>query len=171
MEESILDKKDRMTYLDMEYPNRTRGVHNVPSIAQSMLAGVNYGFISRSEGCSSNYEHSNEEPTFVGDMGPPANVLSLGSQQFMRNLNAMVGEYKDEDNTGRCFVFFVSWDHFDENSLVRDSCMFLISHVCLYSIDCQTKISSSRIEKANPQFYRNMETRNISRTSRGTLGN
>ena len=28
--------------------------------------------------------------------GPPANVFSLGTQQFMRNLNAIRGEYEDE---------------------------------------------------------------------------
>jgi len=102
-----LDKEDygTATYADRDsYPNgtdfssaRTR-VKDVPTIAQSMLAGVDYGFVSRSEGCSRNYEYNNEESTFVGDMGPPGNVFSLGSQQFMRNLNAMVGEYKDEEN-------------------------------------------------------------------------
>lgn len=30
--------------------------------------------------------------------GPPANIWALGTQQFMRNLNAMLGEYKDEDD-------------------------------------------------------------------------
>jgi hypothetical protein len=32
--------------------------------------------------------------------GPPENIISLGSQQFMRNLNAMKGEYNDEFDFG-----------------------------------------------------------------------
>jgi len=31
--------------------------------------------------------------------GPPANIFSLGIQQFNRNLNAMRGEYLDEKDS------------------------------------------------------------------------
>jgi hypothetical protein len=34
--------------------------------------------------------------------GPPGNIIMLGSQQFMRNLYAMIGEYKDEADIGMC---------------------------------------------------------------------
>ena len=33
------------------------------------------------------------------DYGPPGNILELGSQQFMRNLRAMIGEYADEKDS------------------------------------------------------------------------
>ena len=77
---------------------------NAPSITASVAAGADYGYISRSEGCR--YESINDlmnantiDERFE-DYGPPGNIFSLGSQQFMRNLRAMIGEYKDEeDNT------------------------------------------------------------------------
>jgi ubiquinol oxidase len=61
----------------------------------SVLIGFDYGFISRSEGPPLNASSvllaaANQ----VG--GPPANILKLGSAQFMRNLRAMIGEYTDE---------------------------------------------------------------------------
>eukprot|EP00551_Chaetoceros_affinis_P007779 CAMPEP_0203670360 /NCGR_PEP_ID=MMETSP0090-20130426/6448_1 /ASSEMBLY_ACC=CAM_ASM_001088 /TAXON_ID=426623 /ORGANISM="Chaetoceros affinis, Strain CCMP159" /LENGTH=547 /DNA_ID=CAMNT_0050535193 /DNA_START=83 /DNA_END=1726 /DNA_ORIENTATION=+ len=68
-----------------------------PSIASSILAGFDYGFVSRSEGCRFENVDDVNNQLFEG-YGPPANILSLGSQQFMRNLNAIKGEYKDEDD-------------------------------------------------------------------------
>jgi len=70
----------------------------IPSITASIAAGADYGFISRSEGCR--FESIDQEygdARFEG-YGPPGNVFSLGSQQFMRNLRAMIGEYKDEED-------------------------------------------------------------------------
>mmetsp|Transcript_19011 Transcript_19011/g.43573 ORF Transcript_19011/g.43573 Transcript_19011/m.43573 type:complete len:600 (+) Transcript_19011:241-2040(+) len=64
----------------------------------SIASGVDYGFISRSEGCrveNLSNEYLSEDLRFE-DYGPPGNVWELGSQQFMRNLRAMVGEYRDE---------------------------------------------------------------------------
>lgn len=79
--------------------NRTSLADAAPSITASVAAGVDYGFVSRSEGCRA-------EPAGGGypadarfeDYGPPGNMLSLGSQQFVRNLRAMIGEYRDEDD-------------------------------------------------------------------------
>ena len=42
--------------------------------------------------------------------GPPGNIFSLGSQQFMRNMNAMKGEYNDENsenNMGRFELYYL----------------------------------------------------------------
>ena len=68
------------------------------STAASKLAGVDYGFISRSEGAT---------PTLQGGLealahqypGPPSNLWTIGSQQFVRNWRAMQGEYRDEPET------------------------------------------------------------------------
>lgn len=68
-----------------------------PSIAQSVASGADYGFLSRSEGCRPTPLFSSPDIRFEG-YGPPGNVFSLGSQQFMRNLNAMLDEYKDEED-------------------------------------------------------------------------
>lgn len=65
------------------------------AIAASILAGFDYGFQSRSEGPTITLKSSS--PGFEG-YGPPANIFKLGSQQFMRNLRAMIGEYKDEED-------------------------------------------------------------------------
>jgi hypothetical protein len=65
------------------------------SAAASVLKGSDYGFQSRSEGPKFDLKGGNQ--VFVG-YGPPANILSLGSQQFMRNLNAMRNEYADEND-------------------------------------------------------------------------
>ena len=66
------------------------------STAASILAGFDYGFKSRSEGPTV-AELKSASPAFEG-YGPPANVWTLGTQQFMRNLRAMVGEYRDEED-------------------------------------------------------------------------
>lgn len=69
------------------------------TLSQSLNSGVDYGFISRSEGCDYNNAHSNTTNNSDNEMfegyGPPANIFSLGRQQFMRNMNAMKGEYKE----------------------------------------------------------------------------
>lgn len=67
------------------------------SLTESIFSGADYGFVSRSEGCR--FENVNDltNELFEG-YGPPANIFSLGRQQFMRNLNAMRGEYKDEED-------------------------------------------------------------------------
>ena len=62
------------------------------STAASFLSGADYGFISRSEG---------PPPMLKGALvtknyGPPSNIFTLGSQQFMRNWRAILGEYSDE---------------------------------------------------------------------------
>ena len=64
----------------------------LPAVAKSILAGTDYGFVSRSEG-------ANFTELSQGSGGPPRNLWLLGSQQFMRNLNAMRGEYEDEGPT------------------------------------------------------------------------
>lgn len=66
------------------------------STATSILSGFDYGFRSRSEGPSL-AELQTDSPAFAG-YGPPANIWTLGTQQFMRNLRAMIGEYRDDDD-------------------------------------------------------------------------
>lgn len=70
------------------------------SIAASVAAGADYGYISRSEGCrfeiTTNRKEVGNDARFR-DYGPPGNIFELGSQQFMRNLRAMIGEYNDND--------------------------------------------------------------------------
>ena len=82
---------------------------NASSITASVFAGVDYGFQSRSEGCrfeslQSEYSAVSDDststimsPKFKG-YGPPANIWKLGVQQFNRNLNAIRGEYREEEN-------------------------------------------------------------------------
>lgn len=68
------------------------------SIIATVASGADYGFISRSEGCrveSLDAEYLSEDERFQ-DYGPPGNIFALGSQQFARNLRAMIGEYTDE---------------------------------------------------------------------------
>lgn len=70
-----------------------------PTIASSVAAGADYGFISRSEGCrfvAIDEMYLNDER--FEDYGPPSSVFNLGSQQFMRNARAMFNEYKDEED-------------------------------------------------------------------------
>lgn len=68
-----------------------------PSITASVASGADYGFISRSEGCRYESIDQSVDARFEG-YGPPGNVFSLGSQQFMRNLGAMIGEYTEEED-------------------------------------------------------------------------
>ncbi len=71
------------------------------SITASVAVGVDYGYISRSEGCR--FEIINhrggreEEDARFMNYGPPGNILELGTQQFMRNLLAMIGEYSEDE--------------------------------------------------------------------------
>lgn len=81
--------------------------HITSSIIASVASGIDYGYTSRSEGCRSeaikkqssqnNYADTNIDERFEG-YGPPGNIFALGSQQFMRNLRAMIGAYTDETN-------------------------------------------------------------------------
>jgi hypothetical protein len=81
---------------NLEDDNSPVGGTKPNAITQTVLSGVNYGFVSRSEGsASSAYDLTNE--IFEG-YGPPPNALSLGKQQLIRNLNAIKGEYKDEQD-------------------------------------------------------------------------
>ncbi|KAG7336907.1 alternative oxidase-domain containing protein [Nitzschia inconspicua] len=61
-------------------------------LAASLVAGVDYGFVSRSEGVK-----IDDIGGKLG-VGPPANIWILGWNQFFRNLRAMKGEYEDEEN-------------------------------------------------------------------------
>jgi ubiquinol oxidase len=64
-----------------------------PSTAVSIESGFDYGFVSRSEGASFS-EMKGRSPE---GYGPPSNIFSLGAQQFIRNYNAILGEYRDEE--------------------------------------------------------------------------
>lgn len=81
------------------------------SIIASVASGVDYGYTSRSEGCRSEAikkqtsSQSTDDARFEG-YGPPGNIFTLGSQQFMRNLRAMIGEYTDEMNNPTILTTF-----------------------------------------------------------------
>lgn len=64
------------------------------SAAGAVFKGFDYGFRSRSEGPTFE-DLKGGNAAFIG-YGPPANLLTLGSQQFMRNTKAMMNEYEDE---------------------------------------------------------------------------
>jgi ubiquinol oxidase len=93
-----LDETERMLEVihgqyDKSNPRRTVSSAAF-STAASLFVGTDYGFVSRSEG---------PLPTLTGSLsnmslnyGPPPNIFSLGSQQFMRNWRAILGEYSDE---------------------------------------------------------------------------
>ena len=85
--------------------NGSTSMSNATSITASVFAGVDYGFVSRSEGCrfeslESQFPTSDINPKFQG-YGPPANIWKLGWQQFNRNLDAIRGEYRDEENISK----------------------------------------------------------------------
>ena len=66
-------------------------INEAPSdLAVSVNAGVDYGFKSRSEGCRFQ-DISEANDGMFKNYGPPANILSLGKQQFLRNWKAMQG--------------------------------------------------------------------------------
>ncbi|KAL7567947.1 hypothetical protein ACA910_019657 [Epithemia clementina (nom. ined.)] len=70
-------------------------------MAASIISGFDYGFISRSEGATVQLASNGTTVTFSTSQpykGPPANLVSLGMDQFRRNWNAIKGEYRDEDD-------------------------------------------------------------------------
>jgi len=72
------------------------------SLTASVAAGADYGFVSRSEGCRAGGGIDGDDgdcgdARFAG-YGPPGSVAELGAQQFARNLRAMIGEYRDEED-------------------------------------------------------------------------
>ena len=74
----------------------------LPTLAQSVLAGVDYGFQSRSEGCRVDdfYRSNNSNANRLKELnyyGPPANIFTLSQQQFRRNFNAIRGEYSKSE--------------------------------------------------------------------------
>jgi len=71
----------------------------ISTIAASIFSGADYGFQSRSEGCRFGNILTKSNPLFDG-YGPPANIISLATQQFQRNLDAIRGDYKDEKEIG-----------------------------------------------------------------------
>ncbi|KAL7490358.1 hypothetical protein ACHAW6_016127 [Cyclotella cf. meneghiniana] len=80
---------------DMTSSNNTV---TAPSIAISVASGADYGFMSRSQGCRPTAVDKEYNDFRFEGYGPPGNILSLGSQQFMRNLRAMFNEYSDEED-------------------------------------------------------------------------
>jgi len=92
------EEQQHNAFLGENY-NVTSLSDTAPSITASVASGADYGFISRSEGC----RFESIDPEYQDDArfdgyGPPGNLLALGSQQFMRNLRAMIGEYTDEES-------------------------------------------------------------------------
>jgi len=65
------------------------------STAASLLSGVDYGFIGRSDGVPATLQGGLEKLANKYP-GPPPNLWTLGSTQFVRNLKAILGEYSDE---------------------------------------------------------------------------
>ncbi|KAL7441714.1 hypothetical protein ACHAXH_004752 [Discostella pseudostelligera] len=83
-------------------PSITNGANSTSistSITASVAAGVDYGYISRSEGCRFEIMKSAGEDARFIEYGPPGNIFQLSSQQFMRNLRAMIGEYTEETDS------------------------------------------------------------------------
>lgn len=68
------------------------------SAAASLTYGFDYGFISRSQGAESKLSSGAPDLKFFGKpySGPPGNLWTIGSEQFMRNWRAIQGEYRDE---------------------------------------------------------------------------
>lgn len=110
--ETLIEKLAEAASSSSDFSNSTTdadyfgGVEDIKSLraagfGSSIMAGVDYGFVSRSEGAKfddirgGGMSDSDSDGGFVG-YGPPANLLSLGTQQFSRNLDAMKGEYRDE---------------------------------------------------------------------------
>lgn len=76
------------------------GPSELLSVASSIMDAFDYGFQSRSEGASFDDLKGGGNQAFNKGYGPPANLFTVGSQQFMRNLNAMRNEYEDEEDIG-----------------------------------------------------------------------
>jgi len=100
MEESIIDpSNDTQFWITQMITNSTKSTMNISSVAASVSAAADYGFFSRSEGCPFDDIDTIVDPLFDG-YGPPANIISLATQQFKRNLDAIQGQYKDEKSIG-----------------------------------------------------------------------
>jgi hypothetical protein len=99
------------------------------SIAASVLKGFDYGFQSRSEGPKFDLKGGNQ--VFVG-YGPPANILSLGSQQFMRNLNAMRNEYADESNVRKLWTMHATEVESKPRMILSTPSHSHCLHACLF---------------------------------------
>ena len=84
--------------LDYQGTASSSSASEVAPEAIAILAGVDYGFGSRSQGCACE-DPLNTTTMNANSGGTPGNLWKLGSQQFMRNLRAIRGEYSDEENT------------------------------------------------------------------------
>jgi len=63
------------------------------AIASSLAVCADYGFASRSEGSKFTYLEKGQK-----DNGPPANVITMAVQGFIRNLKAIRGVYDNEQH-------------------------------------------------------------------------
>lgn len=95
--EQFEQEKNYNAVFDDDFNVTTHSADAAPSITASVASGADYGFISRSEGCRFESIDQSVDARFEG-YGPPGNIFSLGSQQFMRNLRAMIGEYTDDES-------------------------------------------------------------------------
>lgn len=94
---------DVTSFLTTNNDTDTTTTTTLSSITASVAAGADYGFISRSEGCrtesiGSNYNLGTTDDARFEEYGPPGSIFTLGSQQFMRNVRAMIGEYTEEED-------------------------------------------------------------------------
>jgi hypothetical protein len=89
-------KRLNSTLLGADNDEEDEDISRSLSTAASIISGFDYGFKSRSEGAKFS-DLKGESPAFEG-YGPPANIVALGAQQFMRNMNAIKGEYNDEED-------------------------------------------------------------------------
>ena len=91
-----LDLEKDISHYEEEDHRNTRS--EAPSIALSIASGADYGYLSRSEGCRPSASSLEATDIRFEGYGPPGNLLSIGSQQFMRNCRAMINEYSDEED-------------------------------------------------------------------------
>lgn len=66
-----------------------------PELASSILSGVKYGFVSRSEGALFD-DMSGGAIGGSDEYAPPPNILLLASKAFRNNFDAIFGKYRDE---------------------------------------------------------------------------
>ena len=97
---SLYKNAEQLGHADDTLHHHQDGPSEILSVASSIMEGFNYGFQSRSEGSSFDDLKGGGNQAFNKGYGPPANLLTVGSQQFMRNLNAMRDEYEDEEDVG-----------------------------------------------------------------------
>jgi hypothetical protein len=94
---SELEETERLLELvsNQEIDLATACAPTALSTAASLLSGVDYGFVGRSDGIPATLKGGLAQ---LADKypGPPPNLWTLGTTQFRRNLKAMVGEYADE---------------------------------------------------------------------------